>query len=67
MRFLVYLFCILLFTQTSSGAIEEVILDVDDNVIQNEVGGNARENCGEKINSDKELTLYEKIQNIKVK
>ena len=67
MRFLVYLFCIILFTQTSSGAIEEVILDVDDNVIQNEVGGNAMENCGEKINSDKELTLYEKIQNIKVK
>lgn len=67
MRFLVYLFCILLFTQTSSWAIEEVILDVDDNVIQNEAGGNVRENCGEKINSDKELTLYEKIQNIKVK
>ena len=67
MRFLVYLFCILLFTQTSSWAIEEVILDVDDNVIQDEVGGNVRENCREKINSDKELTLYEKIQNIKVK
>lgn len=67
MRFLVYLFCILLFTQTSSWAIEEVILDVDDNVIQDEVGENVRENCGEKINSDKELTLYEKIQNIKVK
>ena len=40
---------------------------MDDNVTQDEVGGNVRENCGEKINSDKELTLYEKIQNIKVK
>lgn len=67
MKFLVYLFCILLFTQTSSWAIEEVILDVDDNVIQDEVGENVRENCGEKNNSDKELTLYEKIQNIKAK
>ena len=69
MRFLAYLFCILLFTQTSSWAIEEVILDVDDNVSQERAveGVNTRENGGEKINSDKELTLYEKIQNIKAK
>ena len=69
MRFLVYLFCILLFTQTSSWAIEEVILDVDDNVSQERAGEgvNTRENGGEKINSDKKLTLYEKIQNIKAK
>ena len=69
MRFLVYLFCILLFTQTSSWAIEEVILDVDDNVSQERAveGVNTRENGGEKINSDKNLTLYEKIQNIKAK
>lgn len=69
MRFLAYLFCILLFTQTSSWAIEEVILDVDDNVSQERAveGVNTRENGREKINSDKELTLYEKIQNIKAK
>ena len=46
MRFLVYLFCILLFTQTSSWAIEEVILDVDDNVILNLAGAMNKKTYG---------------------
>lgn len=57
MKYFFYLFIILIFTQTSVFAIEEVILDIDDNnlpdVIQKESA------------DDNKYTLYEKIQNIK--
>lgn len=58
MRFLVYLFCFLLFFQTSCFAIEEVFLDIDDN---------AKELKQESIKKEEELTFYEKIQNVKSK
>lgn len=60
MKFLLYLFCILIFFPSSCSAIEEVILNIDDN--------NAPEPKAEKIfDEDDKFTLYEKIQDIKAK
>lgn len=55
MKFLLYLFCILIFFPSSCSAIEEVILNIDDN--------NAPEPKAEKIfDEDDKFTLYEKIR-----
>ena len=54
MKFLLYLFCILIFFPSSCSAIEEVILNIDDN--------NAPEPKAEKIfDEDDKFTLYEMI------
>lgn len=58
--FLHYLFLCLLFFQTSCYAIEEVLLQVDDNV-------EPSKGVSKVFEEDDEYTLYEKIQDIKAK
>ncbi len=60
MRKILFVFCLLFFTISPSSAIEEVLLDVDDN--------NApRQKINKVFEEDDEYTLYEKIQDIKAK
>ena len=60
MRFLLYLFSFLLFFQSSCYAIEEVLLEVDDNATPSQ-------NVNKVFEEDGEYTLYERIQDIKAK
>ena len=60
MRFLLYLFSFLLFFQSSCCAIEEVLLEVDDNATPSQ-------NVNKVFEEDGEYTLYERIQDIKAK
>ena len=60
MKFLLYLFCILIFFQPSSFAVEEVLLQVDDNE-------SPSKNVNKVFEEDDEYTLYERIQDIKAK
>lgn len=62
MKFLVYLFCILVFFPPAGFAIQEVILEPDDDL---QIINMQQEQTLEP--EDTELTLYEKIQGIKAK
>ena len=60
MKYLLGFFCVLIFSTTSAMAIEEVFLNIDDNIVPQVV----KEDIPDKKD---EITLQEKIQNIRAK